>query len=113
VPARAQEPDHHAAAVANANQIFAAMHKDLLACYKSRVAVSPNAHAFMTIDVVINPDGSIRAVETTGGALMGDKGIQCVVNRVKRATFAPVRDGGTLRIHVPVVLRKLTPDESI
>jgi hypothetical protein len=113
MPQRPQQPDHHAAAVANANQVLSAMHGDLLACYKDRVKVVPAAHAFMTIDVVINPDGTVRAVETTGGALLGDASIKCIVDRVKKATFAPVKDGGTLRIHAPFSLRKVTPAESI
>jgi hypothetical protein len=106
-------PDHHARAEANADQVFVAMHDDLLACYKARVRVDPNAHAFLTVDVVIGPDGRVRNVETTGGALLGNQGLDCIVNRVKAATFEPLPGGGTRRIHVPLTFRRVGLDEGI
>lgn len=98
-------PDHTAKATANANQVLDAMHPDLLACYAKRVAVSPAAHASMTVDIVVAPDGHVQDVETTGGALLGEATMSCIVSRVKRATFEPPRGGGTMRIHVPFSLR--------
>ncbi len=109
----ASTPDHHAAAVSNADEVFAKMHDDLLGCYAARVRQKPEAHAFITLDVLVEPDGSVRKVDTTGGAHLGDKAWKCIVDRVKRARFAPVRGGGTMQIHVPFTFRKVGPDEPI
>jgi hypothetical protein len=106
-------PDYHAAAVANADQVFASMQDDLLACYKARVTQSPKAHASLTVDVILSPEGAVKAVETTGGALLGDRTMRCITDRVQRATFLPVRGSGTLRIQVPLTFALRTVDESI
>ena len=91
----------------------AAMRDDLLACYAARVRQKPEAHAFLGIDLVLEPTGAVRSVETTGGALLGDKAMKCIVERVKKAKFAPVHGGGTLQIHVPFTFRRVGPDEPI
>jgi hypothetical protein len=111
VPRPADAPDFHAKATEDANAVLDAMHDDLLACYKKRVAVNPNAHAFITVDIVIAPDGRVRTVETTGGALLGDGTMSCIANRIKRGAFAAPHGGGTLRIHVPFSLRRVAPGE--
>jgi hypothetical protein len=105
--------DHHAAAVADADAVFAAMQPDLLACYRAQWQHSPRAHAFMTIDVLINDDGTVRRVETTGGAMLGEAGLACITQRVKRASFAPVWGGGTLQLSVPVVFRASGVNDTI
>jgi hypothetical protein len=105
-------PDHHADAVADADAVFAGMHDDLLACYRPRAARDPRAHAFVTVDVVLNPDGTVRSVATTGGAMLGDAGLACISRRVRRATFAPVWGGGTLHLSVPMSFRRLGPGET-
>lgn len=87
------------------------MHDDLLACYKKRVAVNPNAHGFITVDIVIDPDGRVRTVDTTGGAALGDGTMSCIVQRIKGASFERPHGGGTLRIHVPFSLRRLAPGD--
>ena len=109
----ADTPDFHAAAVANADEVLGAMHDDLLACYQRRVAVNPKAHAFLTVDIVVETDGSVRTVETTGGALLGAATLRCIVRRIEAGTFAPVEGGGTRRIHVPLTFRRIAPGSSI
>lgn len=103
--ARIDGVDHHAAAVADADRVVGAMHEDLLACYRKRLVTNPRAHASLTFDIVIEPDGTVRKIETTGGAMLGDKTIRCMTERLERGVFAPVHGGGTLRIHVPITLR--------
>lgn len=98
--------DYHDADVANADAVFASMHDDLLACYRARVGERPNAHAFLVIDVLVAPDGSVRNVDTSGGALLGDKTMRCITDRVGRATFDPVRGGGTLHVQVPLAFTR-------
>ncbi len=113
VPRPADGPDYHALATENANKVLEAMHPDLLACYTKRVAVAPNAHAFLTVDVVIGPDGKVRNVETTGGALLGAATMSCLTDRIRKATFDPPHGGGTLRVHVPFTLRRAARGEEI
>jgi hypothetical protein len=105
--------DYHAADVANADDVFAAMHDDLLACYKARIAERPKAHAFLVVDVIVAPDGTVQNIETTGGALLGDKTMRCITQRIQRAAFEPVRGGGTLHVHVPLSFTRAPVDDSI
>lgn len=105
-------PDVTEAASANVDHVFATMHDDLLACYRTRLRTDPRAHAFMTVDLVLEPNGHVRSVETTGGATLGDSGIRCISDRIKKATFAPIPGGGTRRIQVPLTFRRLGPAET-
>jgi hypothetical protein len=105
------DPDYHAQATENANRVIGAMHSDLLACYRRRVNVNPAAHGFITVDIVIGPDGRVILVETTGGAVLGKGTMDCMVRRIEKGVFAPPHGGGTLRIQVPFSLRRLAPDE--
>lgn len=109
----AESPDYNAAAVANADEVLGTIHGDLLACYKKRVAVNPKAHGFITVDILIDPDGKVEDVETTGGAVLGEGTMTCLADRIKRASFAPVHGGGTQHIRVPFSLRRVAPDETM
>jgi hypothetical protein len=111
VPRPADEPDHHARAVANANQVIEDLTPDLLACYKARVAKDPRAHGFITTDIVVGPDGHVLRVETTGGAVLGPATMGCIVHRIERATFEPPHGGGTQHIMIPWNLRRVEPGE--
>jgi hypothetical protein len=114
VPRPADGPDYNAKATDNANAVLETMHDDLLSCYKKRVAVNPDAHGFITVDIVIDHDGRVRTVETTGGAILGEGTMGCLVQRLQRASFEPPHGGGTLRIHVPFSLRRVAPgDQSL
>jgi hypothetical protein len=108
-----ESPDYNAQSAANANQVLEAMHGDLLACYKKRVAVNPNAHGFITVDILVEANGKVERVETTGGAVLGEGTMTCIVDRIKRASFDPVHGGGTQHIRVPFSLRRVTPDETM
>lgn len=103
--------DYSVQALANANAVLESKQPAMLACYKKRVAVAPNAHAFITVDVVIGPDGHVQSVETTGGALLGDQTMACIVDQIKQATFDKPHNGGTLHISVPFTLRRAAPDD--
>lgn len=94
-----------AQATADADRVLQSMQGDLLACYKKRIRTKPDAHAFMTLDILVGPEGKVRDVETQGGALLGDQTMSCIVNRVRRGTFPPPKGGGTIRIQVPFSLR--------
>jgi hypothetical protein len=111
--ARPAPRDQHAADLANVDAVVASMHDDLLACYRARVAIYPNAHASVTLSVLLNPDGSVRSVTSTGGAMLGDAGLRCITHRIERATFAPVEGGGTLRTEIPLLFRRTGADESL
>ena len=112
VARNADAPDYNARATANANQVLDAMHDDLLACYTTRIAANPDAHGFLTVDIVIASDGHVQRVETTGGAVLGPVTMRCLTRRVERGVFEPPHGGGTLTIHVPFSLRRADPEES-
>jgi hypothetical protein len=111
VPRPADGPDYNAKATANANAVLEGMHDDLLACYKKRVSVNPNAHGFITVDIVIDGEGRVRNVDTTGGAILGAGTMSCIVHRIERGSFERPHGGGTLHIHVPFSLRRVAPGE--
>lgn len=89
------------------------MHEDLLACYAARIQQSSKAHAFMTVSIVVGPDGRVQGVETKGGALLGDRGLACIVDRIRQGEFTPPTGGGTMRIEVPLTFRRVEPGEAI
>lgn len=107
----AEQTDYSVRALANVNATLESMHPAMLACYKTRVSVSPNAHAFITMDIVIGADGRVASVETTGGALLGEGTMSCITDQVRRATFDPPHGGGTLHVHVPFSLRRVALGE--
>jgi len=109
-----QTADYYTAqAEEKANATLNGMHDDLLRCYTARVKVYPKAHAFLTIDIVVGPDGHVQNVETQGGALLGDPAMKCIVDRIKQGEFTPPTHGGTMRLEVPFTLRRIGPDETI
>ncbi len=108
---RAPDPDYTQAEIDNVNVVLASMGDDLLACYKKRLRVLPNAHGFITVDIVIGDGGTVRGVETTGGAILGDKTMSCLVHRIERGTFEPPHGGGTIHVRVPFSLRRVVPGE--
>lgn len=112
VTAAVHGPDYHAEAVANVDEVFASMQGDLVACYKNALRRDPDARAFVQLDIVLGPDGSVWSVFATGGGRLGDAGMRCLTKRVERAHFAPVHGGGTLRVEVPLTFRRLGPDET-
>jgi hypothetical protein len=111
VAPQADTPGSLTQATENANKVIEAMQGDLLACYKKRVAVNPKAHGFILVDILVGPDGHVRTVDTTGGAILGEGTMKCIVDRVRTAVFAPPHAGGTLRIQVPFSLRSAAPGE--
>ncbi len=104
--------EHTQKATEQANKTLADMHADLLACYKTRLAQAPKAHGSITIDIIVGETGAVRDVETTGGAILGEAAMACIVERVKKGTFAPVHGGGTRRIHVPFNFNRAGADTS-
>lgn len=110
---KGDDPDYHARATENANQVLGTMQSDLLACYKKRVRANPNAHGFITVDVIIGPDGRVLRVETTGGAVLGEATMGCIVHRIEKGVFDPPHGGGTLRIQVPFGFRRVAEGEEV
>ena len=100
-------------AVDRANDALNAMHDDVLACYEARVKVYPKAHAFLSVGIVVGPEGHVQTVDMQGGALLGDVATRCIVDRIKRGEFAPPPHGGTMRFDVPLTLRRVGADETI
>src|SRR5262249_53272677 len=95
----------------DAERVFGSMHADLQACYAARVRERPRAHAFLEVEVVIGPDGHVVDVTTTGGALLGDRTLRCMTDRVRGATFEPPHGGGTMHVHVPLALQRVAAND--
>ena len=77
----------------DASAVFRAMHGDFLRCFGRA-----QRRAFVTVDVLVGPQGEVRSVETFPS---GQPLTTCIARRVARATFPPPRDGGTARVRVP------------
>ena len=105
------EPDYRVKVTEDANRVIASMQGDLLACYKTRLKVNPAAHGFITVDLIVGPDGHVQSVETTGGAVLGETTMGCIVDRLKAATFTRPHGGGTQRVSVPFSLRRVAPGD--
>ena len=102
--------DYTALAEADGKEVVRALEGDLLTCYRRSVADNPHAHASLVLDIVVDADGSVKKVDVSGGAPLGERAVQCISARVYRARFAPVHGGGTLRYHVPLTLETDPPD---
>ena len=94
----------------NADAIVASMHDDFLACFKKHSSTAQSGET-ISLDILIGPDGKVKEAAGTsapGLALVRE----CILRRVREATFDPPHGGGTLRIHVPEALRVEGPDGS-
>lgn len=111
VPRVVPEPDYTQREIDNATTVMASMTDDLLACYKKRLRVNPKAHAFMTGDVLVGSDGRVRKVDTTGGAILGDHTVACVVHRIEQGVFEPPHGGGNIHVQMPFSLRVVSDDD--
>jgi hypothetical protein len=94
-----------------ANQVFEAMHDDLLACYKARVRVAPNAKGTVTFSILVGPDGAVKTIEPSGGETLGSAK-EGMMKRIQKATFKAPHGGGTMQIQVPFTLQLRGADES-
>lgn len=84
-----------------ADAAFRSIHRQLLACYATRLTTHPNTHAYVTFDILVAEDGRPSDVGMTGGALLGDAAAGCMIGAVRRMAFAPRSRSGTSRIRVP------------
>lgn len=105
----AVSPDHSARAEASAARVIAELEDELLACYRARVVYKPQAHGFLTVDIVVAPDGHVTDVKTAGGALLGKKTLECLATQFRSAKFEPPYGGGTQTFQVPFSLRRVAP----
>jgi hypothetical protein len=118
VVAHGQSPEETAdqyttQAAEQADRVLDGMRGELLACYVARVKEVPTAHAFLTVDIVVGPDGHVQKVETQGGALLGDKALACIVDQIESREFSPPRGGGTMRLRMPLTFRRVAEGEDV
>jgi hypothetical protein len=53
----------------------------------------------------------VETVDTTGGAILGDTTMSCIVHRIERGAFEPPHGGGSLHVRVPFSLRRVAPGD--
>ena len=111
LPRAPEGPDYTSQEIANADAVLGSMRSDLVACYRTRLRVQPDAHAVVTVDILIGDDGRVRTVDTVGGAILGNGTMGCIVEHIKHGVFEPPHGGGTLRIRVPFSLRRVAPGD--
>ena len=111
VPRPEPEPDYTQREIDNASNVLSSMTDDLLGCYKTRLRTNRQAHGFITVDILVGPDGRVRKVDTTGGALLGDVTMACIVHRIERGVFEPPHGGGNIHVQMPFSLRVEGPDD--
>ena len=107
----APDPDYTQHEIDNASAVLASMTDDLLGCYKTRLRANPQAHGFITVDILIGSDGHVRKVDTTGGAILGEITMACIVRRIERGVFEPPHGGGNIHVQMPFSLRVVGPDD--
>jgi hypothetical protein len=96
---------------ANADTVLASMTDDFLACYKKRLRENPQAHGCITVDILVGSDGRVRKVDTTGGAILGEHAMACIVHRLQQGVFEPPHGGGNIHVQAPFSLRVVTADD--
>jgi hypothetical protein len=111
VPRVAPEPDYTQRETDNATAVMSSMADDFLGCYKRRLRVNPNAHGFITVDILVGSDGHVRKVDTTGGAILGNQTMACLVHRIQQGVFDPPHGGGNIHVQMPFSLQVVSPDD--
>ena len=76
------------------------MPRTRLARRTATISCSPKAHGFITVDIIVGEDGHVRKVDTTGGAVLGDRTMACIVQRIQQGMFEPPHGGGPLSLEV-------------
>jgi hypothetical protein len=111
IPRVGPERDYTQREVDNATTVLTAMNGDLLACYKQRLRVNPKAHGYITADILVGSDGRVGKVGRTGGAILGDKTMACIVHRIQQGVFEPPHAGGNIHVQVPFSLEVVAADD--
>lgn len=112
IPRVAPQPDYTQHEIDNATDVLSSMNSDLLACYKQRLRVNPKAHGYITVDILVGDDGRVHKVDTTGGAILGDQTMACIVHRIQKGVFDPPHGGGNIHVQMPFSLELVTDDET-
>jgi hypothetical protein len=93
--------------VSNADRVVAGMRAGFRACYNRGLANNPDLQGQVKIVAKVGPNGEVLSATPQGGGGLGDEVVNCVVRRVKSASFAPPEGGGaTIVIPVTFALQK-------
>jgi hypothetical protein len=94
-------------AVSNADRVVAGMRAGFRACYNRGLASNPDLQGQVKIVAKVGPNGEVLSATPQGGGGLGPEVVECVVRRVKSASFAPPEGGGaTIVIPVTFALQK-------
>jgi hypothetical protein len=105
-------PDYTQQEIDDADRVLTDLRPKLLACYTQRLRANPAAHGFITMDLVVDHEGRVSHVDTTGGAVLGPRTMSCLVHIVEGAQFAPPHGGGNMFLHVPFNLQRTADGET-
>lgn len=93
--------------VSNADRVVAGMRAGFRACYNRGLANNPDLHGSVKIVARVGPNGDVVSATPQGGTTLGQDVVDCVVRRVKSASFDPPSGGGaTVVIPVTFALQK-------
>jgi hypothetical protein len=94
-------------AISNADRVVAGMRAGFRACYNRGLGNNPDLQGQVKIVAKVGPNGEVLSATPQGGAGLGTEVVDCVVRRVKSASFAPPEGGGaTIVIPVTFALQK-------
>lgn len=96
VVVREREEDRQTRMEREAADVFRSIRADLFDCF---VRLAHVAQSFITVNVIVGPNGAVRGVETSGEVRPATR--TCIERRISRTTFPPPYGGGTARVSVP------------
>jgi hypothetical protein len=98
-------PINMSAPVANAERTIAGLRPSFKSCYQKGLANDPSMAGKLIIAIDIAPNGDVQSVSKAGGAGLAPDVEQCIMNKVKRASFDAPGGGGS-KLQVPVTFVK-------
>jgi len=87
----------HQGDVPSAGRVWTDMKAGLTMCFNRALADHPNQHGGLVVAVNIGTRGEVRDAQAQGGhAGLSDETIECVLRRIKGATFLPPEPSGSM-----------------
>ena len=99
-------PQMSSGSVSDAPRVVDGMRAAFRNCYQRGIDQNPDVHGTVNIVAKIRSDGDVASATARGGESLGPTVVECVLNRVRVATFDPPEgDAATVRIPVTFSVR--------